>query len=71
MSVITLLVPFMVAIFAPSGDPAEWANIFIGIGIVVIIGTTIFNLTAQVTPREWAKESSTKKSDNGRNILTR
>ncbi|CAD5206994.1 unnamed protein product [Bursaphelenchus okinawaensis] len=55
-SIVVLLIPFSVAVFAPNGSPDEWARLFIGTGILVIVVTTIFNLTAEVTVRPWADQ---------------
>ncbi|CAD5212104.1 unnamed protein product [Bursaphelenchus xylophilus] len=53
-SIVVLLIPFLVAVFAPNGNAEEWARLFIGTGILVVVVTTIFNFTAEVTIRPWA-----------------
>ncbi|CAD5210865.1 unnamed protein product [Bursaphelenchus xylophilus] len=56
-SVIVLLIPLMVAVFAPNGTAGEWAALFIATGIIVITFTTIFNFTAEAKLRPWAVTS--------------
>ncbi|CAD5211409.1 unnamed protein product [Bursaphelenchus xylophilus] len=58
MSLCILMIPFVVTGLAPNGTPSEWATLFVATAILVAIVTTIFNFTAQVTPRKWAYKSN-------------
>ena len=43
----------------------QWGNVFIVVTAVVVVGTTIFNWTIDVNPREWAlAQMTTEKSDH-------
>ncbi|KAH7704854.1 Protein T19D12.9 [Aphelenchoides avenae] len=52
-SAITLAVPMLVGFLAPDNTVEQWSRVFWIIGIIIIISTIVFDLTAEAEPRPW------------------
>ncbi|KAH7714811.1 Protein T19D12.9 [Aphelenchoides avenae] len=52
-SAITLAVPMLVGFLAPDNTVEQWSRVFWIIGIIIIVSTIVFDLTAEAEPRPW------------------
>lgn len=57
-SSIVLILPFAIELLAPQNTRAQWTTILIGITVIVVVFTLVFDYNAKGEPRPWAIESS-------------
>ncbi|KAL7071367.1 hypothetical protein ACQ4LE_009107 [Meloidogyne hapla] len=62
LAVVSLLLPLGINFLTPTHSVDEWANVFLFVTACNMVGTTFFNIYAEVEPREWTKGHITKSS---------
>uniref|UniRef100_A0A1I7S7S3 MFS domain-containing protein n=1 Tax=Bursaphelenchus xylophilus TaxID=6326 RepID=A0A1I7S7S3_BURXY len=57
-STIVLILPFVIEFLAPDNTRAQWTRVLVGITVIVVSFTLVFDFNAKGEPRPWAIESS-------------